>query len=89
MYSINLSCEDLGNSLHYDIHDASQGLNVWTEEQPDVVANWSLIIPNVHGTRLDDPPMLGWQLSSLQHYQQLLGWQGGEALHLNHDARWC
>ena len=52
-YSIDMSC-DLGNSSHYDVHDASpQGFSVWTEERPGAAEDWYFIMPNVHGRKLD------------------------------------
>jgi hypothetical protein len=44
-------CVNLGNLLHFDVHDASQGYSVWTEETPGCGANWYFILTNVHGTR--------------------------------------
>ena len=49
-YTIDMSI-DLGNSSHYDVHDASQGYSVWTEDKPGNGKNWYFILPNVHGTR--------------------------------------
>jgi hypothetical protein len=51
-YSINMSV-NLGNASHFDVHDASQGFSVWTEEVPGCGANWYFILPNVHGTKPD------------------------------------
>ncbi|KAI2498525.1 hypothetical protein MHU86_15985 [Fragilaria crotonensis] len=42
---------NLGNSSHFDVHDASQGYSVWTEEIPGCGANWYFVLPNVHGKR--------------------------------------
>ena len=44
---------DLGNSSHSDVHDASQGFAVWTEEVPGRGENWFFVLPNVHGLKLD------------------------------------
>ena len=77
-YSIDMSC-DLGNSSHYDIHDASQGFSVWTEEQPGVAANWYFIMPNVHGTRLDGPPFAGVAIK-LRH-GTAISWDGRVVRH--------
>jgi hypothetical protein len=51
-YTIDVSV-NLGNASHYDVHDASQGYSVWTEENPGRGANWYFILPNVHGKRPD------------------------------------
>lgn len=50
---------NLGNSSHYDVHDASQGYSVWTEEMQGLGANWFFILPNLHGTRPDGRPFAG------------------------------
>jgi hypothetical protein len=44
---------NLGNAYHVDMHDASHGFSVWTEEVPGRGANWFFILPNVHGTKPD------------------------------------
>ena len=44
---------NLGNSLHFDVHDASQGFSVWTENVPGCGANWFFVLPNVHGLKPD------------------------------------
>jgi hypothetical protein len=49
-YTIDMSV-DLGNASHYDIHDASQGYSVWTEEFPGRGTNWYFVMPNLHGMR--------------------------------------
>jgi hypothetical protein len=77
-YSIDMSC-DLGNSSHYDIHDASQGFSVWTEEQPGVAANWYFIMPNVHGMRLDGSSYAG--LAIKLHYGTAICWDGRVVRH--------
>lgn len=73
-YSIDMSC-DLCSLSHYDIHDASQGFSVWTEqEQPGIVANWYVIMPNVHGMRLDGSSYAG--LAIKLHYGTAILWDG-------------
>jgi hypothetical protein len=47
-YSIDTS-DDLGNAAHYEVHDASQGFSVWTEDNPGTATNWYFLMPNVHG----------------------------------------
>lgn len=49
-FTVDMSV-NLGNSSHFDVHDASQGYSVWTEEIPGCGANWYFVLPNVHGTR--------------------------------------
>jgi hypothetical protein len=44
---------NLGNSSHFDVHDASQGFAVWTEEVPGSGENWFFVLPNVHGLKTD------------------------------------
>jgi hypothetical protein len=50
VYSIDTSV-DLGNAAHYDVHDASQGFSVKTEDTPGTGTNWVFLLPNVHGVR--------------------------------------
>ena len=57
-YTIDMSV-NLGNSSHFDVHDASQGFSVWTEEVLGVGENWFLIFPNVHGVRPDGTEFRG------------------------------
>jgi hypothetical protein len=47
-YSVDMSV-DLANASHFDVHDASQGFSVWTEETPGLASNWHFIMPNLHG----------------------------------------
>ena len=49
-YTIDMSV-NLGNASHYDVHDASQGYSVWTEDVPGCGKNWYFILPNVYGRR--------------------------------------
>jgi hypothetical protein len=51
-YTIDMSV-NLGNSSHFDVHDASQGFSVWTEDVPGCGANWFFVLPNVHGLKPD------------------------------------
>ena len=51
-YTIDMSV-DLGNASHYDVHDASQGYSVWTEEFPGWGTNWFFVMPNLHGRQRD------------------------------------
>ncbi len=39
-YTIDISV-NLGKTSHFDVHDASQGFSVWTEEVPGIGANGS------------------------------------------------
>jgi hypothetical protein len=49
-YTIAMSV-NLGNASHFDLHDASQGFSVWTEEVPGCSANWFFILSNAHKTK--------------------------------------
>ena len=49
-YTVDMSVS-LGNALYYDVHDASQGYSLWTEDEPARGKNWYCILPNVHGRR--------------------------------------
>lgn len=40
---------NLSNSSHYDIHDASVGFAVWTEKHAGTSKNWYFVLPNVYG----------------------------------------
>jgi len=42
---------NLGNSSHFDVHDASQGYGVWTEQHPGWGESWYFVMPNIHGRR--------------------------------------
>jgi hypothetical protein len=57
-YTIDMSV-DLGNASHFDVHDASQGYSVWTEELRGRGKNWFFIMPNLHGTRPDGTHFAG------------------------------
>jgi hypothetical protein len=57
-YTIDMSI-NLGNASHYDVHDASQGFSVWTEEVPGLGANWFFVLPNVHGKKPDGTEFRG------------------------------
>ncbi len=46
-FTIDMSV-NLGNSSHFDVHNASQGLSARTEEIPDCGANWYFVLPYVH-----------------------------------------
>jgi hypothetical protein len=72
---INISC-NLENSSHYDIHDASQGFSVWTEEKPGVVRKWFL---NVHGKRLDGTYYAGVAIQMGDGTG--IGWDGRDVMH--------
>ncbi|KAI2497450.1 hypothetical protein MHU86_17054 [Fragilaria crotonensis] len=57
-FTIDMSV-NLGNASHYDVHDASQGYAVWTEDKPSVGFNWFFILPNVHGLKPDGATFSG------------------------------
>ncbi len=51
---------NLGYTPHFDVHEASQGFSVWTEEVPEGLgANWFFIFPNVHGKKPDGTEFCG------------------------------
>ena len=47
-YTVEMSV-NLGNASHCNVHDASEGYSVWTEDVPGSGKNWYCILPNVHG----------------------------------------
>jgi hypothetical protein len=51
-YTVNMSV-DLGNLPHFDVHNASQGFAVLTEEVPDCGENRFIALPTVHGLNPD------------------------------------
>jgi hypothetical protein len=51
-YTVNMSV-DLGNLPHFDVHNASQGFAVLTEEVPDCGKNRCIVLPTVHGLNPD------------------------------------
>jgi hypothetical protein len=57
-YTIDTSV-NLGNSSHFDVHDASQSYSVWLEEMLGRGANWCFVLPNVYGTKPDGKPFRG------------------------------
>jgi hypothetical protein len=57
-YTIDTSV-NLGNSSHFDVHDASQSYSVWTEEMLGRGANWYFVLPNVHGKKPDGTSFSG------------------------------
>ena len=77
-YSIDMSC-NLGNSSHYDVHDASQGFSVWTEEHRGAAKNWYFIMPNVHGRKLDGSTFAGVAIK-LRH-GTAISWDGRVVRH--------
>jgi hypothetical protein len=77
-YTIDMSV-DLGNSSHYDVHDASQGFSVWTEEHPGVAKGWYFILPNVYGRRLDGSSFAGVAIKL--HHGTAISWDGRVVRH--------
>ena len=72
-YTIDMSV-DLGNASHFDVHDASQGYSVWTEELRGRGKNWFFIMPNLHGTRPDGTHFAG-EAVKLTH-DVAISWDG-------------
>lgn len=77
-YTIDMSV-NLGNTSHYDVHDASQGFSVWTEEHPGVAKDWYFIMPNVHGRRLDGSSFAGVAIKL--HHGTAISWDGRVVRH--------
>jgi hypothetical protein len=77
-YSIDTSV-DLGNAAHYDVHDASQGFSVKTEDTPGTGANWFFLLPNVHGVRGDGTHFNGIAIK-LRH-GTVISWDGRVVKH--------
>jgi hypothetical protein len=73
-----MSC-NLGNSSHFDVHDASQGFSVWTEEHQGVAKNWYFIMPNVHGRKFDGSTFAGVAVK-LRH-GTAISWDGRVVRH--------
>ena len=57
-YTIDISV-DLGNASHFDVHDASQGFRVWTEDLRGRGSNRFFVMPNIHGRGPDGAPFAG------------------------------
>ena len=70
---------DLGNSSHYDVHDASQGCNFWTVERPGVAKGWYFILPNFYGKRLDGSSFAGVAIKL--HHGTAISWGGRVVRH--------
>ena len=49
-HSMDLSINNLANSSHYNSNDASQGLTIWTEDNPYTTKDhWYFVLPNMRG----------------------------------------
>jgi hypothetical protein len=72
-YTIDMSV-NLGNASHYDVHDASQGFSVWTEEIRGLGSNWFFVMPNLHGKRPDGRPFCG--IAIKLGYGTAISWDG-------------
>jgi hypothetical protein len=72
-YTIDMSI-NLGNASHNDVHDASQGFSVWTEELRGVGYNWFVVMPNVYGRRPDGSTFSGIAIKLL--YGVAISWDG-------------
>jgi hypothetical protein len=66
---------DLGNSSHFDVHDASQGFAVWTEEVPGHGEKWCFVLPNVHGLKPDGVTKFHGMVVKLGH-RVAISWDG-------------
>lgn len=65
---------NLGNSSHYDVHDASQGFSVWTEEIRGLGSNWFFVMPNLHGNGPDGKAFYG--IAIKLGYGIAISWDG-------------
>lgn len=72
-YTVDMSV-NLGNSSHYDVHDASQGFSIWTEELIGQADNWFFIMPNIYGKRPDGTSFSG--LAVKLHHGTAISWDG-------------
>ena len=66
---------DLGNLSHFNVHDASQGFAVWTEEVPGRGENWCFVLPNVHGLKPDGVTKFRGMVVKLGH-RVAISWDG-------------
>jgi hypothetical protein len=57
-YTIDMSI-NLWNSSQYDVHNASQGFSIWTEEVRGRGHNWFFVMPNLFGRRPDGSTFSG------------------------------
>jgi len=65
---------NLGDASHYDVHNASQGFSIWTEELRGVGYNWFFVMPNVYGRRPDGSTFSGIAIKLL--YGVAISWDG-------------
>jgi hypothetical protein len=72
-FTIDMSV-NLGNASHYDVHDASQGFSVWTEEVFGLGSNWYFVMPNLHGKRPDGRAFRG--VAVKLSYGIAISWDG-------------
>ena len=72
-YTVDMSI-NLGNASHYDVHDASQGFSIWTEELRGVGYNWFFVMPNVYGRRPDGSTFSG--IAIKLSYGVAISWDG-------------
>jgi hypothetical protein len=77
-YGIDTSV-DLGNAAHYDVHDASEGFSVKTEDTPGTGTNWFFLLPNVHCVRDDGMHFNGIAIK-LRH-GTVISWDGRVVKH--------
>ena len=83
-YSVDMSV-DLANASHFDVHDASQGFSVWTEEMPGLAFNWYFVMPNVHGVS-DDGKIFNGVAIKLRH-GTAISWDGRVIRHCTSLSR--
>lgn len=72
-YTIDMSI-NLGNASHHDVHDASQGYSVWTEEVCGLGHNWYFVMPNLYGRRPDGSTFSG--IAVKLSYGVAISWDG-------------
>jgi hypothetical protein len=72
--TVDMSVVNLGNALHNDVHDASQGFSVWTEEIFGLGSNWYFVMPNLHGKQPDGRAFCGVAIKL--SYGIAISWDG-------------
>ncbi len=83
--SMDLSI-NLANSTHYDVHDASQGFTIWTEDHPGTTGGWYFVLPNMKGKfpgtdreyngiaiKLLDGVLIGWDDRLIRQGTSMVG----------------
>jgi hypothetical protein len=78
---------NLANSSHNDnSNDASQGLTIWTEDNPGTTEDWFFVLPNMRGIfpgtnqdyngiaiKLSHGVLIGWDGRLIRHGTSMVG----------------